>query len=166
MPRRPDQAQLNALSENKREAYYNLTRNNGLPPTAAYNIVVSNTINRARLARFRNLLVLNKSDPLAAWNASRAAPDPSNIHNNRALKSMILKSFNIPVSTVNSIIASNNISNARMNRFFKLVFGRGESWNRAWVASAGGSSPTHYRRGQRSGGSVPTMALLRQKHQG
>ena len=124
------------------------------------------TINRARLGRFRNLLVLNKSDPLAAWNASRAAPDPSNIHNNRALKSTILKSFNIPASTVNSIIASNNISNARMNRFFKLVFGRGESWNRAWVASAGGASPTHYRRGQRGGASVPTMALLRQKHQG
>jgi hypothetical protein len=167
MPRRPNQAQLNALSENKREAYYNLTRNNGLPSTAAYNIVVSNTINRARLARFRNLLTQNKSDPLGAWNRSRAAPDPSNIHNNRALKSTILKSFGIPNSVVNSILASNNISNARMNRFFTLAFGRGESWNRAWVASAAGSSPTHIRRGHGANSTfVPTMALLRQKAQG
>jgi hypothetical protein len=166
MPRRPNQAQLNALTENKREAYYNLTRNNGLPPTAAYNIVLSNAINRARLARFRNLLAQNKSDPMGAWNRSRAAPDPSNIHNNRALKSAILKSFQIPNSVVSSILASNNISNARMNRFFTLAFGRGESWNRAWIASAAGSSPTHHRRGHGGSTFVPSMALLRQKHQG
>jgi hypothetical protein len=167
MPRRPNQAQINALSNNKREAYYNLTRNNGLPPSAAYNIVTTNIVNRPRLARFRNLMSLNKSDPLAAWNASRAAPDPSNIHNNRALKSAILKSFQIPNHVVNSIIASNNLSNARMNRFFKHAFGNGESWNRAWISSAAGASPTHHRRGHGGSSSfVPTMALFRQKTQG
>lgn len=166
MPRRPNQAQINALSENKREAYYNLTRNNGLPPTAAYNIVQSNTINRPRLERFRTLLAINKSDPLKAWNASRAAPDPSNIHNNRALKSAILKSFRIPNHVINSILSSNNLSNARMNRFFKHAFGNGESWNRAWIASAAGSSPMHHRRGHGAASFIPTMALLRQKHQG
>jgi len=170
--RGPTQAQLNALGNNKREAYYTLInpshaeprRNNGLSLSAAYNIVKSNVINRERLHRFRILMSLNKSDPLKAWNRSRAATDPSN---NRALKSAILKSFKIKNNVVNSIITSNNISNARMNRFFTLVFGKGESWNRAWVASAGGSSPTHYRRGHDANSTfVPTMALLRQKHPG
>ena len=173
MRRRPTQAEINALTPNKRAIFNTLVRE-GFTQADALHFSTYNLVNNARLNRFRAHRAAGNNIH-NAWEKSRPHPDPNNTYGNRGFKIGILRNvYSMPSRLIEQIIFNQeNLSNARMNRFFSLMASGNWSVNRAWTQSrTGSSSPLHFRprRGmsartnRRARRALPVTTMRQERH--